>query len=142
MNETHGRVHPNLCYVTDLLVVDLHSSLAYFIMMHPLPVTSKLPIKKKKTTLVAKQLLTNIHTHLQYHIIIKIPCLYLLNVVMHDLSIYIITQYIQQLNTMIYYFIKLKQSHSCTPLLFTDVVLLFTDYPRCYPMGYTFTTLP
>ena len=61
---------------------------------------------------------------------------------MHDLSIYIITQYIPELNTMIYYFTKLKQSHSCTPLLFTDVVLLFTVYPRCYPMGYTFTTLP
>ena len=41
-------------YVTDLLVVDLCSSLAYFMMTHPLPVASKLPIK----TLVARQLPT------------------------------------------------------------------------------------
>ena len=51
----YGQVHPNQCYVTDLLVVDLRSSLAYFMMTHPLPVTGKLPIK----TLVARQLPTN-----------------------------------------------------------------------------------
>ena len=43
----HGRVHPNYCHVTDLLVVDLRLSLAYFMMTHPLPVASKLPIEKK-----------------------------------------------------------------------------------------------
>ena len=41
----HGKVHPNECHVTDLLVVDLHSSLAYFTMTHLLLVASKLPIK-------------------------------------------------------------------------------------------------
>ena len=57
MHEMHGRVYPNKCYVTDLLVVDLRSSLAYFMMTHPLPVAGKLPIK----TLVARQLPTNDH---------------------------------------------------------------------------------
>ena len=38
-----------------LLVVDLYSSLAYFMMTHPLPIAGKLPIK----TLVARQLPTN-----------------------------------------------------------------------------------
>ena len=47
------------CHVTDLLIVDLCSSLAYFMMTHPLPVGSKLPIK----TLVVRQLPTNTHTH-------------------------------------------------------------------------------
>ena len=44
-----------------MLVVDLRSSLAYFMMTHPLPVAGKLPIK----TLVARQLPTNTHTHTQ-----------------------------------------------------------------------------
>ena len=56
VHEMHGRVHPN--YATDLLVVDLRSSLAYFMMTHPLLIVNKLPIK----TLVAKQLPANIHT--------------------------------------------------------------------------------
>ena len=34
-----------MSYVTDLLVVDLCSSLAYFMMTHPLPVAGKSPIK-------------------------------------------------------------------------------------------------
>ena len=38
-------------YVTDLLVVDLHLSLAYFMMTHPLPVAGKLPMN----TLIARQ---------------------------------------------------------------------------------------
>ena len=42
-----------------MLVVDLRSSLAYFMMTHPLPVASKLSVK----TLVAKQLPTNTHTY-------------------------------------------------------------------------------
>ena len=54
MHEMHGRVHPNKCHVTALLVVDLRSSLAYFMMTHPLPIVGKLPIK----TLVARQLPT------------------------------------------------------------------------------------
>ena len=54
VHEMHGRVHPSLCHVTDLLVVDLCSSLAYFMMTHPLPIAGKLPIK----TLVARQLPT------------------------------------------------------------------------------------
>ena len=37
------------------LVVDLHSSLTYFMMIHPLPVTGKVPIK----SLVARQLPTD-----------------------------------------------------------------------------------
>ena len=38
-------MHPNYCQITILLVVNLCSSLAYFMMTHPLPVASKLPIK-------------------------------------------------------------------------------------------------
>ena len=51
----HGRMHPNYWQITILLVVDLCSSLAYFMMTQPLPIAGKLPIK----TLVAKQLPTN-----------------------------------------------------------------------------------
>ena len=43
---------------TDLLVVDLHSSLAWFTMTYPLPVASKLPIK----TVVTRQLPTNVYS--------------------------------------------------------------------------------
>ena len=50
----HGRMHPNYWQITILLVVDLCSSLAYFMMAQPLPIAGKLPIK----TLVAKQLPT------------------------------------------------------------------------------------
>ena len=54
----HGRMHPNYWQITILLVVDLYSSLAYFMMTHPLPIAGKMPIK----TLVAKQLPTNLDT--------------------------------------------------------------------------------
>ena len=50
-------MHPNK--LTILLVVDLCSSLAYFMMTQPLPIAGKLPIK----TLVAKQLPTNTHAY-------------------------------------------------------------------------------
>ena len=48
--------------ITILLVVDLCSLLAYFMMTHPLPIAGKMPIK----TLVAKQLPTNMYTHYVY----------------------------------------------------------------------------
>ena len=51
------------CHVTDLLVVDLRSSLAYFMMTHPLPIADKLPIK----TSVARQLPTYTHTCTHTH---------------------------------------------------------------------------
>ena len=59
VHEMHGRMHPNYWQITILLVVDLCSSLAYFMMTQPLPIAGKLPIK----TLVAKQLPTNIIIH-------------------------------------------------------------------------------
>ena len=59
MHEMHGRMHPNYWQITILLVVDLRSSLAYFMMTQPLPIAGKLPIK----TLVAKQLPTSICTN-------------------------------------------------------------------------------
>ena len=57
----HSQVHPNYCHVTDLLVVNLRSSLASFTTtyMYLLLIAGKLPIK----FLVAKQLPTNTHTH-------------------------------------------------------------------------------
>ena len=45
--------------ITILLVVDLCSSLAYFMMTQPLPIAGKLPIK----TLVARQLPTTMHVY-------------------------------------------------------------------------------
>ena len=63
MHEMHGRMHPNYCQITILLVVDLCSSLAYFVMTQSLPIVSKLPIKP----LVARQLPTNIHVHTYIH---------------------------------------------------------------------------
>ena len=57
VHEMHGRMHPNYCQITILLVVDLCSSLAYFMMTQPLPIAGKLPIK----TLVARQLPTNVY---------------------------------------------------------------------------------
>ena len=48
-------MHPNYWQITILLVVDLCSSLGHFMMIQPLPIAGKLPIK----TLVAKQLSTN-----------------------------------------------------------------------------------
>ena len=59
VHEMHGRMHPNYWQITILLVVDLCSSLAYFMMTQPLPITSKLPIK----TLVAQQLPTSMYIH-------------------------------------------------------------------------------
>ena len=59
VDEMHGRMHPNYWQITILLVVDLCSSLAYFVMTHLLPIAGKLPIK----TLVVKQLPTNIATY-------------------------------------------------------------------------------
>ena len=45
MHEMHGGMHPNYCQITILLVVDLCSSLVYFMITHPLPIAGKLPIK-------------------------------------------------------------------------------------------------
>ena len=59
----HGRVHPNYCQITILLVVDPLSSWDYLMMTHPLHAAGNFPIK----TLVARQLPTNtctcMHTH-------------------------------------------------------------------------------
>ena len=55
----HEMHDPNYWQITILLVVDLYSSLAYFMMTQPLPIAGKLPIK----TLVAKQLPTNMYVH-------------------------------------------------------------------------------
>ena len=68
VHEMHGQMHPNYWQITILLVVDLCSSLAYFMMTHPLPIAGKMPIK----TLVAKQLPTNMYiiqikTHNNYY---------------------------------------------------------------------------
>ena len=59
VHEMHDRMHPNYWQIIILLVVDLCSSLAYFLMTQPLPIAGKLPIK----TLVAKQLPTNDYAH-------------------------------------------------------------------------------
>ena len=64
VHEMHGRMHPNYCQITILLVVDLCSSLAYFMVTQPLPITGKFPIK----TLVAKQLQTKCHAYARTHI--------------------------------------------------------------------------
>ena len=53
----HDQMHPNYCQITILLVVDLCSSLAYFMITQSLPIAGKLPIK----SLVARQLPTNYH---------------------------------------------------------------------------------
>ena len=45
VHEMHGRMHPNYCQITILLVVDLRSPLVYFMMTQPLPIAGKLPIK-------------------------------------------------------------------------------------------------
>ena len=41
VHEMHDQMHPNYCQITVLLVVDLCSSLAYFMMTHPLPIAGK-----------------------------------------------------------------------------------------------------
>ena len=66
-------MHPNYWQITVLLVVDLFSSLAYFMMTQPLPIASKLPIK----TLVAKQLPTNIHVSVPVRESYNISCIVL-----------------------------------------------------------------
>ena len=38
-------MHPNYCQITLLLVVDLSISLAHYMMIQPLPMVGKLPIK-------------------------------------------------------------------------------------------------
>ena len=58
VHEMHGRMHPNYCQISILLVVDLCSSLAYSMMIQPLPIAGKFPIK----SLVAGQLPTNMCT--------------------------------------------------------------------------------
>ena len=57
-------MYPNYYQITILLVVHLCLSLAYFMMTHPHPIASKLPIK----TLVARQLPTNTCTYTHVHI--------------------------------------------------------------------------
>ena len=52
VHSTMHLMHPNYWQITILLVVDLCSSLAYFMMTHPLPIAGKMPIK----TMVAKQI--------------------------------------------------------------------------------------
>ena len=74
-------MHPNYWQVTIilfLLVVDLCSSLAYFMMTQPLPIASKLPIK----ALVAKQLPTkvciyNIYIYIYIYIYIVVTSAHL-----------------------------------------------------------------
>ena len=78
VHEMHGRMHPNYWQITILLVVDLCSSLAYFMMTQPLPIAGKLPIK----TLVAKQLPTNSSTSIVSH--------YYINFVERKLAIVIV----------------------------------------------------
>ena len=76
VHEMHGRMHPNYWQITILLVVDLCSPLAYFMMTQPPPIVGKLPIK----TLVAKQLPTNtqthIHTYTHVHIVYAYVCIH------------------------------------------------------------------
>ena len=65
VHEMHGRMHPNYRQITIVLVVDLCSSLAYFMITQSLPIAGKLPIK----TLVAirnyQQIIiqTGVHVH-------------------------------------------------------------------------------
>ena len=61
-----GRMHPNYWQITILLVVDLGSSLSYFMMTHPLPIASKMPIK----TLVAKYVTNNMDLYLIIYMIV------------------------------------------------------------------------
>ena len=88
MHAMHGRMHPSCCQITNLLVVDPLSSLAYPVMTHLLPVANKLRIK----TLVAKQLPTNIqshiHTYIYTYIQIYIQCVITLRL---GLTVYIHT---------------------------------------------------
>ena len=67
MHEIHGRVHPNWCHVTGLLVVDLRSSLAYSVMTHPLPLAGKLPTFVQKLRLLSNYQQTTTHTYAHTH---------------------------------------------------------------------------
>ena len=59
VHEMHGRVHSNLCHVTDLLVVDLS---------HHWPTQSMMTqISNKKIASVARQLPRSTHTHTHTH---------------------------------------------------------------------------
>ena len=51
VHEMHGRMHPNYCQITILLVVDLLSLLVYLMMTHSLYMAGNLPI----IHLIAKQ---------------------------------------------------------------------------------------
>ena len=60
-------MHPNYCQITILLVVDLCSSLAYFMMTHPLPIAGKLPIKTlgnyQQCIMQMAEIYISMHTH-------------------------------------------------------------------------------
>ena len=60
---THMHTHVHTHIVVDLLVVDLRSSLAYFMMTHPLPIAGKSPIE----SLLARQLPTHTSAHTNTH---------------------------------------------------------------------------
>ena len=62
--EVHGRMYPNLCYVTILLAHDPLSSSAYPVIAYTHPVANNLPIK----TLVGRQLPTSM-------VIVPVPVL-------------------------------------------------------------------
>ena len=64
MHAWNGRMYPNYWQITTLLVVDLCSSSAYFMITQPLAIAGKLPIK----TLVAKQLPTHTYAHTHTHV--------------------------------------------------------------------------
>ena len=66
VHEMHGRMHPNYCQITILLVVDPLSSSVYPMMTHSSPVPGNLPIK----TLVTRQLPTNTYTCTRSHLTI------------------------------------------------------------------------
>ena len=67
VHEMHGRLRPNSCHITDLLVVDLCLSLAYFMMTYPLPLAGKLPIEKLVATNKHSCVYTRRHTHVHTH---------------------------------------------------------------------------
>ena len=62
----HGRVHPNYCQTTILLVVDPLSSWDYLMMTHPY--SRSWQFAYKKILLITRQLPTNVHIRmLSYH---------------------------------------------------------------------------
>ena len=74
VHEMHGRMHPNYCqihiHVHMYTYIHLYSSLAYFMMIQPLPIAGKLSIK----TLVARQLPTNLNVRV--HTCVRCVCTY------------------------------------------------------------------